>query len=514
MVLAAALAVAAAPGGVRGDPVGREFIPPEHWSYSALDRFEALGLVDLPAWGLYTRRDVVGYTEEIRAALTKSGRVLEGRDRFDLGRLDEEFASEAAQQNPGERYDRPLLYMEEKPLRLEGDIDLSAAPEKPLFDERWWIWGVSNLSAKLHVGDWITYDVRYRVTATEARDEWEHESKPSPRETSWHGITSVYERSYLVFGWKPVVLYWGRDYEDWGPNGTGNLIVSKTAGSFDKLGGRIALRGLRLSFFHSYLSVEDTRRTLSAHRLEFDVRDFTFGLAETAVYTGRGIDPLYLLPFSAFYANQYNERGDDNIIWSVDAKYRAGRGLVLFGSLLIDDFQFERDGMAPDKLGFDGGARVAWGGRLPSTLEVKYRYVDIYTYTHRDSLKYYLAGRGDLSGGDPPLGAAEGPDTDRLDVQADCFVRPDATLTALFSLRRRGEGNDFRRFDEDLDPFPPFPSGQVERTAVFGLRLLWELKGGSSIEAGVEHAVVDNRNHISGENDESTAVRASFVWDL
>ncbi len=129
---------------------------------------------------------------------------------------------------------------------------------------------------------------------------------------------------------------------------------------------------------------------------------------------------------------------------------------------------------------------------------MKYRYVDIYTYTHRDSLKYYLAGRGDIAGGDPPLGAVEGPDTDGLDVQADCFIRARVTVTALFSLRRRGEGNDFRKFDDGLDPFPPFPSGEVERTTRIGLGLLWEIRGGSSLEAVVEHSVVDNRNLTSG----------------
>jgi hypothetical protein len=513
-VLVAALTPAAAPFGARCEPAGREFIPPEHWCYAALDRFEALGLVVLPEWGLYTRRDVVGYAEAVRAAVERDGLVLGGRDRFELDRLEEEFASNAAVRDPGERYDRPVLNIEEKPVWLEGDVDFSLSPVKPPLDESWRLFGGSNLTAKLHAGEWFTYDVRYRLTATEASGEWEHKSKPSPRETSWHGITSLYERAYLVFGWKPIVLYWGRDYEDWGPNETGNLIVSGTAGSFDKLGGRVSLGGVRLSSFHSYLSVEQTRRTLSAHRLEFDLRDFTFGVAETALYTERGIDPLYLLPFSSFYANQFNERGDDNILWSVDAKYRAGRGLVLFGSLLIDDFQFERDGMAPDKLGFDAGSRIAWGGKFPATVEVKYRYVDIYTYTHRDTLKYYLAGRGDLSGGDPPLGAEEGPDTDRLDVRADCFVRPDVTVTALFSLRRRGEGNDFRMFDEGLDPFPPFPSGEVERTAAYGLGLRWEIRGGSSIEAFVEHDVVDGRNHVSGANDEGTAVRASLLWDL
>ena len=64
--LAAVLMLAASPWAARCQPAGQEFIPPEHWSYAALDRFEALGLVELPSWGLYTRRDVIRYTAEIR----------------------------------------------------------------------------------------------------------------------------------------------------------------------------------------------------------------------------------------------------------------------------------------------------------------------------------------------------------------------------------------------------------------------------------------------------------------
>ncbi len=86
------------------------------------------------------------------------------------------------------------------------------------------------------MGEWITYDVRYRLTYTDARDEWEHKTKPSPRETSWHGVASLYERAYLVFGWKPIVLYWGRDYEDWGPNDDGESHRVEDGGQLRQAG--------------------------------------------------------------------------------------------------------------------------------------------------------------------------------------------------------------------------------------------------------------------------------------
>jgi len=503
-----------APPVALSEPIGQEFIPPEHWSCGALHRFETLGLVVLPSQAPFTRSDIAEFTREIRGAVDSSGKSLGARDRFDLERLEKEFASDSAADDPRTRYDKPVVCLEEKPLVFEGDLDFSLAPEKPFFDERMWVFAGSNPTARLHIGEWLTYEVRYRLTYTHEREAWEHKNKPSPRETSWNGLASLYERSYLVFRWKPVVLYWGRDYEDWGPRDDENLIVSRTAGSLDRLGGRLSFRNVRLSFFHAFLSSEDPRRTVSAHRLEFDASDFTFGLSETVLYTGRGIDPLYALPLSAFYANQFSERGDDNVIWSVDAKYRARDGVLLFGSLLIDDFQFERDEGAPDKLGFDVGARVAATGPLPFAVAATYRYVDIYTYTHRDSLMYYVTGSGDPLWGDPPLGAVEGPDADALELRADCYPWPSVTASAFVASRRTGEGNDYRIHEQGIDPSPPFPSGVVERTTIFGAGALWEFGGGSSLGVDVSHALVRNRKHIRGDDDESTFVRAFVTWDL
>lgn len=514
LLFLAALPLAAAQSPSRADAIGQEFIPPEHWCYPALDRFEALGLVSLPSQKPYSRPDVVRFARDVRRAVGASAEGLSDRDRFELARLEDEFASDRAETEPASRYDKPVLCMDEAPLRFEADLDLGLAPTRPPFDDRWWLFGVSSPSAKIHIGERFTYEARYRLTWTAEREEWEHKYKPSPREKSWYGAAALFERAYLVFHWRPLTLFFGRDYEDWGPAPGGNLLVSRTAESLDKVGGRLSFRNFRLSFFHSYLSLEEPRRTLSAHRMEFDAGRFTFGFSETALYTGRGIDPVYALPLAAFYSNQFNERGDDNVIWSVDAKYRARRGVFLYGSLLIDDFQFQRDGTAPDKLGFDVGARIALGDPAPLGLRLEYRYVDIYTYTHRDSLRYHVTGRGDPLAGDPPLGAVEGPDTDAFRAQAEYFIRPDVTATVFASFRRRGEGNDYRRHDATVDPSPPFPSGVVERTAAAGVGVLWEVKGNSSLFVAVEHDVVDDLDHIAGEKDETTILRAAFTWDL
>ena len=83
--------ITVAGSGVGALDLGHEFLPPEHWSYDALERFESLGLVTLPSSRLYTRDEVAGYGLSIRANVD-AGRPLSPRDRFNLERLEEEFS--------------------------------------------------------------------------------------------------------------------------------------------------------------------------------------------------------------------------------------------------------------------------------------------------------------------------------------------------------------------------------------------------------------------------------------
>ncbi|MEE9270048.1 MAG: hypothetical protein V3V49_07280 [Candidatus Krumholzibacteria bacterium] len=493
--------------------LGHEFLPPEHWSYDALYRFESLGLVDLPSYKLFSRDDIIGFAERVDQTVRDRGRQLSRRDRFNLDRLRSEFTDDASRRNPLVRYNPPLLYTTDEPFRFEGDLDLSLVPQDKLAGERWEFLGVSSPTARVHVDDKITYEVRYRLTMGPERGSRARNAKPSPRERSFKGLTSLFERSYIVFPWKQVTLFWGRDFVDWGPSADGNLLVSQTAESLDKFGARLNFKNLHVSTFYANLSAEASR-SLSAHRLEVDMSRLVFGVSEAVLYVDRGFDPAYSLPLSSFYANQFNERSDDNVLWSVDLKYRLGRAGVVYGAFLIDDFQFERDNKNPDKIAFDVGARTAFVRPLPLTVRLRYRFVDIYTYSHRDSGKAFVTGFGEPSQGDPFLGAEQGPDSDRLQVSAELYPRPDVVSTLSFFYQRRGEGNDFRRFEPGLDASPPFPLGVVEKTYSFGYRVLWELAAGSLIGVNVRHEYVRNSDHVRGANGWRTAVRADLRWDF
>lgn len=499
------------PVSLPAQPIGKEFLPPEHWAYRALARFETLGLVHLPGERPYTRDDVVSYASSVVDNIRSNERIVSARDRFELNRLEEEFLNPSSQTDPAVRFDKPLIYASDKPLHLEFDIDLSLQPTKPLDDTRWWWFLRSSPEIRLHFSRWLTWEVRYRLVYGPERDDRVDDSKPSPRERSFKGLTSVYERSYLNFQWKRLTFYAGREYIDWGSRISENLSISSTAGSLDKIGGRIGFLNMIFSFFHSTLST-DTDRHLAGHRLELRFNRLRIGLTETVIYFGRSFEPSYLLPLSSYYANQFNEGRDDNVIWEVDAQY-AWDHVTLFGNFLVDDFQFERQDEAPDKIAFDLGARVALVSPIAVTARVFYRYVDIYTYTHEDSLNYYITGNGDPNV-DLPLGAFDGPDTDRLAASLAVYPVPSLTTTFLFSHVRRGEGNDWRTHVPPMDPNPSFPSGVVEKTLTFGLRLLWELPGNSRTGFDTRIAHVSNKANQSGVDDWGTSAFFFFTWDF
>ncbi|NIO28605.1 MAG: hypothetical protein GTO29_08630 [Candidatus Latescibacteria bacterium] len=490
--------------------IGHEFLPPYHWSYFALARFEALGFCILPSERRFTRDEVIQYVSEIKEGIAASKATLHGRDKFNLDRLEQEFFDSESQANPKARFDPPVLYASDGSLHFEFDIDLGAAARDTT---QWDFFGVSNPTLRLHITDSWTYELRYRIVMGPERDGRERGAYPSTRERSWRGLTSLYERSYLAYyrGWGNLFL--GRDYVDWGPAGDRNVILAKEAGSQDLLGGRIRFKNFRLDAIHVILSSTD-ERYLSGHRLQMMVGKLVLGLSETVIHRDRLLDPAYLLPFASFYANQYAERGDDNVLWAIDAKYRVTNGLVVDGSLLIDDFQYERGDSAADSYAFNVGVRGALARPLPADLDVRYRHVTMYTYTHRDSLNYHVGGSGNPNVGEPILGVTEGPDADLLTASVDVFPLPRLTTSLLFASLRRGEGNGFRAFEPGDDPSPRFPSGVVERTTSLKLRVVWAFDGNSHASAEIARALIENENHVPGADVWRTSLRFIVRWNF
>ena len=115
---------------------------------------------------------------------------------------------------------------------------------------------------------------------------------------------------------------------------------------------------------------------------------------------------------------------------ALDAKTNVIDGLTLYGSMLVDDFQFEREEGYPDKLAFDAGFRWVPARPLGLAIQGHYRRVDIYTYSHVDSLSTYVSGAGEIGNGDVLLGGAPAPDADSWRLDAEVFPRANIAVAA------------------------------------------------------------------------------------
>jgi hypothetical protein len=490
--------------------VGHERIPLDSWSYRAVERFEALGLCALPEDRPYSRHEFIRIVGEIAG---RAG-TLSARDAYELDRLEREFTAPDARRDPRERYDR-AFYAADSSIAIEADFDARGFAERVPFGDEVEYYLASAPTAKLHFGDRVTYDVRYQLLFGPQHGDRADDQKPSRREKSFNGLTALFDRSYLLAHWSHVDLVVGRDYVDWGP-GTiaGGLLTPGLRHSIDQLGARLRFGAFRLDAFQGQLFGEP-ERWMVGHRVEGTFGRTVVGLSETVIYNSRGLDMLYLLPLAWFYANQFNERdNDDNILWSLDAKTNLVDGVTLYGSLLVDDFQFERDAGYPDKLGFDVGFR--WVPNRPLGLAIRghYRRVDIYTYSHVDSLSLYVSGAGNLAGGDVLLGGIPAPDADTWSIAAEVFPRPHVAVSAGAFGTRIGEGRDVRGFVLGDDANPPFPSGVVDETTGFDVGARYEFRGDSWMAFTYAHASAKNRGNAAGNDPVTDAFRLEIRWDI
>jgi hypothetical protein len=466
----------------------------------------------LPDVRPFTRDEITRLVERVRDAVDAPR--LSARDRYELERLEREFSSDLARAEPTARYDATWLGRDGA-IALEGDLALTPYLEQQAFSDQTEAFIGLAPEFRAHLGERFTYDLRYQLLFGPEHGNRADDMKPSRREKSFNGLTSLFERSYVIGVWDPVELFFGRDHVDWGPSAGGNLITPGESYSIDQLGGRLRWRALRLDFFYGQLWT-DPERYMAGHRLDVALGRTVLGLSETVVYGGRGVDWMYLMPVAWYYANQFNERtNSDNVIWSLDAKTSVLRRLTLYGSLLVDDFQFERDGNYPDKLAFDAGAR--WVSAMPWGLEMRaqYRWTDIYTYSHEESLSAYVSGAGEIDHGDVLLGAGPGPDGDAWFVDAALYPRANWRVSLGVFGGRTGEGNDVRAFAFGVDDRnPPFPSGVVETDIGVRAGTRWEFPGNRWVALEYAHVSADDRGHVAGVNEATDAFRVEIRWDI
>jgi len=293
-----------------------ENIPPSSWVYGALRRFELLGLVSVSPDMPLSRSSVRDYVRSMDLTIEREGLKLKPREAFLLKRLKEEFLCDE-----GDLSSREITKRVE---RVKGEVDGTFIPQ-----------------VLAGLGKHVTFESNYDVEISPEVDDYRRNRKPSPRTRSFRGVTSEFERGYVaVHGdlWRFDV---GRDYVNLGDDLREGLLVSRTAGSLDRMLFSFRVSRFDFKVIHAVLDPGLDRR-LAVHRMTARLPgNIYLGIGEAVLYGGRGLDFVYLVPFSSYYANQFNERADDNILWSFDWKVPFRR-FLFFGEVLIDDLQYER----------------------------------------------------------------------------------------------------------------------------------------------------------------------------
>ena len=310
-------------------------------------------------------------------------------------------------------------------------------------------------------------------------------------------------------------LFTGRDEAAWGLNRDSGLIFSGSAPVMDMFRFTYVEDKVKFTSIHSRLRRgeddpwdESTRRYVSAHRLDLKLwPSFTFSLSEAVLYGGqyRNFDPFYINPIGLFYAEQWNSRSEDNVIFAGDFSLLLSRKAEIRGEIVIDDFQY--DFSNPHEIGFglDLTARNPLFD-LYSLLGCSYFHIRNGTYGHKVEYNRYTHEN-------KIIGYPFGPDGDYLEFRFSFSLPTEALWTVWLGRRRQGEG---RVSDPQDDPPEDvkFPSGTVEKTLRTGLDFSWRPSYYYMIAAGIEYNSVRNGGNVYGADRSDVRLELEVAFNI
>jgi hypothetical protein len=503
-----------------------------HWANTTLERLRAMGCLELPATKPYPR-------DLVRAEVLSLGERA-ARERLSFSRADSLALEKLRQElglvhRRGRAVEGDMLVLGDQTFYLCGDgrARLSALGRhgrEPEYAFR----GDLELYGG-HEGRFV-FDQRL---AFELERERQKVERLSGSQTTWRGGSYSVDWAYLrlrLLDPRPesqgalLELTAGRQQHWWGRGRQGTLLLSDNAPSFDALGARLYYKKIGFESFAGVLGTEQ-RRFFSGHRGTLDLPwGLSLGASEVVLYQAANLDPAYLNPLLPFYGNQWNQRDDDNILWSADLGWRARPGLYLYGELLMDDVQYEQDPPAPQKLGFLAG--LHWAdplGLADCDLKTEWAGNQKWVYTQRRHANRYL-GMDTVS----CLGHWMGTDADMAGIFLEHRLHPRLNAGLGYSWTRQGEGSIDRGLHYAGEPYQggavapgdtsggvyvgddmrtAFLSGTVERTDLGHCYLAWEPSFWISLHARCWAGYSRNAGHLAGAGRRDMGAELKLTMD-
>lgn len=416
-----------------------------------------------------------------------------GRERTEylLGLLDRELAVEAAWKS-----DRTNLFVGEFTSGLGGRSHSNV--------------GMDNLfRASFYFAERVAFWTYLRLTVS---DPEAHRTETRP----WGDyFRASFDHGGLGYKGGRFSLFMGRDELAWGLDRDRGLLCSGTAPTMDMFKFTYLEDKVLFTSAHSKLRRgdedpwdESVNRYVSAHRLDLKFwPGLTFSVSEVVLYGGenRTFDPVYLNPISVLYAEQWNSRAQDNVLFAGDLALLFPRSAELRFEVVVDDFQYDFSKAHEIGFGVDLKARNKLLD-LYSLFGCSYFHIRNGTYGHKVEYNRYTHENR-------IIGYPYGPDGDLVEVWFAFSLPTEALWTVRFSQRRQGEGRV-----SDPQNQPPedesFPSGTVEKTLRLGFDVSWRPTYNWLIEGGLEWYGVRNKHNIEDADGDDVRVALAVAFNF
>lgn len=471
--------------GVRADR-GDEPLSTDHWAYDVIYELYAGGV-----WGTWAigtrpwyRGDIAARVAEL---IAKPDSDLKPHQRWLLSRLESEFHHEIAGVSgagdlgyraglePGvstrlDRHDDPLLRS-----RLAAFVGVGK--------DNWWV--------RLR-GD---IDSHGDLDPTFFGRIWKN------------NLTGTIDQGIFSYRSSHVELLVGRDFLRWGSGSHDVLLLNDQSPPFDMARFRYRHKYFDFSYFftgldHNYASPADNpadvsasvKRYLAGHRLEVRPwRSLELGFSEVVVWGGpyRQLEAYYLNPLLPFYWEQLNAKQDDNPLWSFDFSYLASRQVMLYGELLIDDFQIDFVS-EPQQIGGMVGVNLTEPlGLEGSFVTGEWSRIQPTVFGQNRPYNRYLNRR-------VGMGSILGPDADRWYLRWRQHAASGWDVTLTGERVRKGETQITTPQNTAVPYGGKFPSGVVTTRSEVDLSLLYQPDAHLRVELSGGYRWTENVDHVTG----------------
>lgn len=462
-------------------------IPLGHWSYSVLQRFQAKGYVSLPVSRPYQRGQVIEQLQNLLRRQMDGEAGLSISDRYYFDKLSQELNIGITDRRLSEK-DMLSFYDQKATINADISLGLEAKSFKTRFPQNK---GFGVLDVWGGLPGIFIFDQRISLALEKETEKIE---RLSGSLQSWRGGKYSTGWAYFRSSNSHLALTLGRQQRWWGSGVFGTLLLSDNSEGFDAIDIELNYKRVELQSFFGVLSA-DLKRYISGHRLGINLPwNIGLGLSETVVYQANQIEPAYMNPLLPYYANQWNQRDDDNVLWSADIQWNPGLGFSVYGELLMDDVQYEQDPPAPQKLGFLLGGHWADPAGLPdSDLKIEWAGNQRWVYTHRRYANRYV-------GADTVniLGHWVGTDADVLDIVLEHRFHPRLNAGIGYQMERHGEGRIDRGYLATDDPHTAFLSGTFSREDRGKIIFQWEPFYWADLAADIWLSYTKQPDNISG----------------